>query len=332
MRAVLLVDESLFVPDDPDFMKRPKKPWEAEFSVSHALRMLGHSVVGIPATLDVAETIARIKAARPDFVFNLVEEMNGRREYDSLLVSILELMEIPCTGASAEALMLSRNKHLAKLLVAEAGVPVPKGVVIAADMKHSLAGLQFPLIVKPVQGDGSEGISAKSYVKDPAVLQRRIAQLIRRSPQLILCEEYVPGREIIVTLSGVRTITIDSICELVFPRKSQIKFATELAKFDARYRARAGIFYRTPTRLPEKVKERVIDFARKAYRALWIESYAKVEFRVGDDQVVFIEANPNSQLSRFAHSTDFISIGYEKFIKKIIRMALERHKRMRRRL
>src|SRR5204863_7430272 len=107
LRAVLLVDESLFVPDDPDFMKRPKKPWEAEFSVSHALRMLGHSVVGIPATLDVAETIVRIKAAGPDFVFNLVDEMNGRREDDSLLVRIVERMEIRCTGASAESLMLS---------------------------------------------------------------------------------------------------------------------------------------------------------------------------------------------------------------------------------
>ncbi|MBZ5493594.1 MAG: ATP-grasp domain-containing protein [Acidobacteriia bacterium] len=327
MRAVLLVDESLFVPEDPNFTKQPKKPWEAEFSVSHALRHLGHNVVGIPATLDVAKTIELIKAARPDFVFNLVEEIEGRRKYDSLLVRIMELMGIPYTGASADALMLSRNKHLAKLVVAGAGVPVPEGVVISRGMKYPLTSLKFPLIVKPLHGDGSEGINAKSYVKGPAVLDRRLRQLMQRSSQPILCEEYIPGREIIVTVSGVKKIFIDSICELVFPRKSQIKFATELAKFDQRYRARSGIFYRTPTRLPDWLTAKVIDFAKKAYQALEIEAYAKVEFRVNGDKVIFIEANPNSQLSRFAHSTDFASIGYEAFIKRIVRMAFERRGR-----
>jgi D-alanine-D-alanine ligase len=143
----------------------------------------------------------------------------------------------------------------------------------------------------------------------------------------VLCEEYVPGREICVTLSGVQTVSVNSICELVFPRGSQVKFATELAKFDRQYRSRAGIFYRTPTRLPEKVESQVINLAKRAYDALGIESYAKIEFRVSDARIVFIEANPNSQLSRFAHSTDFGCIGYEGFIKKIVRMALERHKR-----
>jgi D-alanine-D-alanine ligase len=329
LRAVLLVDESQFVPDDPNFTKQPKKPWEAEFSVSHALRKLGHSVAGIPVTSNVAETLARIKEARPDFVFNLVEEINGCREHDNLLVRILELMEVPCTGASAEALMLSRNKHLAKLVVAEAAVPVSKGVVVTEGMKnsHSVAGLKFPLIVKPLHGDGSEGINAKSYVKSPAVLQRRIEQLMRQRRRPVLCEEYVPGREICVTLSGLQTVSVDSICELVFPRRSQVKFATELAKFDKQYRSRAGIFYRTPARLPEKVQSQVMNLAKKAYCALGIESYAKIEFRVSDVQIVFIEANPNSQLSRSAHSTDFGCIGYERFIKKIVRMALERHKR-----
>jgi D-alanine-D-alanine ligase len=210
--------------------------------------------------------------------------------------------------------------------VAGAGVPAPGGIVIDRNMNWSLNGLKFPLIVKPVHGDGSEGINAKSYVKNPAVLERRVHQLMRRSPQPILCEEYVPGREIILTLSGVKKISIDSICELVFPRKSQIKFATELAKFDQRYRTQAGIFYRTPTRLTEPLRTKVADLAQKAYRALEIRAYAKIEFRVSGDRVMFIEANPNSQLSRSAHSTDFASIGYENFIRKIVRMALERRR------
>lgn len=327
MRAVVLVDESLFVPEDPNFTKQPRKTrWEAEFSVSHALRHLGHTVIGVPATPDVPHTIEQIKSAKPDFVFNLVEEINGNREYDSLVVRVLELMGIPCTGASADALMLSRNKHLAKLVVAGAGVPVPEGIVIGRDINvnGSLNRLKFPLIVKPARRDASEGINAKSYVKNPAALESRIQQLMRKYSQPVLCEEYVPGREIIITISGVKKISIDSICEIVFPRKSRLKFATEIAKFSQHYRTRTGIHYRTPPRLAEPLRRKIIELAKKAYCALEIQAYAKIEFRVSGDRVVFIEANPNSQLSRFAYSTDFAVIGYENFIKKIVRMALER--------
>jgi D-alanine-D-alanine ligase len=325
LRVVLLVDDSLFDPADPNFLLEPTKPWEAEFSVSHALRTLGHEVVGVPATIDIAGTIHRIKAVKPDLVFNLVEEIGGRRDYDGLLVQILELTNIPYTGASPDALMVSRNKYLSKLVVADAGIAVPKGIVISTS-SYSLGDIQFPVIVKPIHLDGSEGITSKSYVKTHALLRRRVSQLLRLAPHGILCEEYVPGREVIVTLSGTTAVSVDSICELTFPEKARIKFATQRAKFDKRYRERVGIKYRTPTKLDSPAMERVPEAAKRVYRALRINAYAKVEFRVSEERVVFIEANPNSQLSRFANSTAFESIGYEKFIKKIIRMALSRQR------
>ena len=115
-----------------------------------------------------------------------------------------------------------------------------------------------------------------------------------------------------------------TICELVFPETSRIKFATERAKFDAKYRERVGIYYRTPTQLEPEIERRVVADARTAYAALRINSYAKIEFRVTDARIVFIEANANSQISRSARSTDFASIGYDKFIAKVVAMALDR--------
>jgi D-alanine-D-alanine ligase-like ATP-grasp enzyme len=69
--------------------------------------------------------------------------------------------------------------------------------------------------------------------------------------------------------------------------------------------------------------------AKLAYVALGIESYAKLEFRVRDREVVFIEANPNSNISKKATTTDFGAIGYEKFIKALIKMAFTQHARRR---
>jgi D-alanine-D-alanine ligase-like ATP-grasp enzyme len=119
-------------------------------------------------------------------------------------------------------------------------------------------------------------------------------------------------------------VTVDSICELVFPETSAIKFATQRAKFDKKYRDLTGIYYRTPTELGPRLEKMVKESARTAYRALRINAYAKIEFRVTDDAAVFIEANPNSQMSQTAKSTDFASIGYDKFVEKIVRMALTR--------
>jgi D-alanine-D-alanine ligase len=325
LRVVLLVDDSLFDPDDPNFVQEPSKPWEAEFSVSHALRRLGHKVAGVPATIDIADTIYKIKAAKPDLVFNMVEEIGGQRQYDNLLLQILELTNIPYTGACPDALILSRNKQLAKLVVASAGIQVPKGTVISTQ-DFPLDDIRFPVILKPLSLDGSEGVTSRSYVVNRSILRRRVSQFLRVFPQGLLCEEYIPGRELIVTVSGATSVTIDSICELVFPETSRFQFATARAKFDKRYRERVGITYKTPAVLDAHTKDGVSAAAKTVYRSLRIKAYAKVEFRVNGDRIVFIEANPNSQLSRFANSTDFSSIGYERFINKILRMALNRRR------
>lgn len=325
MRAVVLIDELLYDPDDPHFGNRvPRASAEAEYYVSDALRRLGHEVIVIPTSTDVVATINSIKAARPGFVFNMVEDIGGYRQYDNLLVQVLEVLKIPYTGASPETLALTRNKHLAKLVVAEAGIAVPKGVVVYKDTAPAARNVPLPAIIKPLALDGSDGVTSRSYVNSPETLQRRVLELLRSSGGPLLCEEYVPGREIIVTLSGVKEVSVDSICELVFPETSRIKFATQRAKFDAKYRDSVGIYYRTPTALDPATEKRVVTAARTAYRALRINAYAKVELRVSEERIVFIEANANSQLSRMAKSTDFASIGYEKFVAKIVDMALTR--------
>ncbi len=322
MRAVLLVDDFFISPADPDFTaSRWPKHAQTEYSVAAALRMMGCSVAGVGARVDLDWTMKRIAAHSPDFVFNLVEEVGGNRKFDSLIVQMLELMGIAYTGASSDVLILTRNKKWAKLVVAEVGVEVPKGVVIGSDLRFP-AALDFPAILKPMNQDGSDGVTKDSYVKSAEELRKRLPKFKQWAP--LLCEEYIPGRELIVTLSGAKSVSVDSICEMVFPPKSPVKFATNLAKFDGLYRKRFDIAYRTPTYLEPGLRARVVAVAKKAYKALAINAYAKLEFRVDGDRIVFIEANSNSQLNRFAKSTDFGSIGYDKFIKKIVHMALNR--------
>lgn len=323
MRAVLLVDETMLDSNDPDFGATTwPRHAAAEYSVSHALRKLGHQVTSVAATRDLPATISAIQAASPDFVFNMVEEIAGRRDHDNTVVQALDLMRIPYTGASPGALMLARNKHVAKLVVAEAGVEIPRGVVLYRNTPVLRGTLRFPAILKPLTLDGSDGVTTTSYVRNFEALHAAVRRLARWSP--LLCEEYIPGRELIVTVSGADKATVESICELVFPEDSPVKYATASAKFDPKYRGRFGILYKTPAELDTVLRRRIHKTSKRAYEALQIRAYAKLEFRIDNERIVFIEANPNSQLSRTARTSDFGSIGYERFIRKIIRMAMTR--------
>src|SRR5579863_9022340 len=123
----------------------------------------------------------------------MVEAIGGRREHDSTIVQVLELIGIRYTGASPDALKLARNKSLAKLVVAQAGVLVPQGTVIYGNTPLSPKNLIFPAILKPLILDGSEGVTATSYIGSFAALRKNASRLMRWAP--LLCEEYIPGRE-----------------------------------------------------------------------------------------------------------------------------------------
>lgn len=328
MRVVLLVDEEMYDADDPDFSNHePQKYYDAEFHASVALRRMGHQVVAVPATADFGRLLEAIKASKPDLVFNLVEQIGGNRNLDFMIPAVLDIEGIPYTGAPASALMNSRDKYLSKLIVAAAGVPVPHSFVAKNLEDARLSRPRFPLVVKPSSQDGSEGIHAESYVSNRKQLLRQVGRVTKEFNDPAICEEYIDGRELIVTVFGMERPQIGSVRELVFPRGSPIKFASERVKFDAKYKQRYGIYYRTPTRLLASLRGEVERIAKLAYVALGIESYAKLEFRVREREVVFIEANPNSNISKKAATTNFGAIGYERFIRAMIKMALARHAR-----
>jgi D-alanine-D-alanine ligase len=330
LRIVLVVDEETYDPRDPDLSKhKPEQYVDAEFHVTVALKKMGHDVAIVPATKNLASTINAIMAAKPKLAFNLVEHVGGQRSNDAVVAALLEAEGIPFTGASASSLMSCRNKYLSKLIVNGAGVAVPKSFILnGRGASMSLPRIAFPMIVKPLNQDGSEGVEASSYVTNMSKLRRQVDRVTKKFKHQAICEEFIEGRELIVTLSGVDTISVDSIRELVFPRRARVRFATERVKFDQAYKKRNGIHYRLPTRLVASLNGNLEHMARKAYRALQIESYAKLEFRIRANEIVFIEANPNSNLSKLAKSTAFRSIGYEKFIRKVIRMAFNRHARL----
>jgi len=136
LTIVVLVDPATVPPDDPQFRNPPSTPI-TEYHVCEALRALGHRVSVLAADYDVASVITRLTEEDPDLAFNLTEQFCGDRRLDKNIAALLEMLDIPFTGAGAMGLLLCRDKRLCKQLLCD---PHPEEASLPADRQARLRG------------------------------------------------------------------------------------------------------------------------------------------------------------------------------------------------
>jgi D-alanine-D-alanine ligase len=104
--------------------------------------------------------------------------------------ALFDLLQIPYVGNTANLMALVSDKAKTKAIVAAAGVRVPVGEVLSAG---DLPQLGFPLIIKPMNGDNSIGVTLVQNATDyEAALQIALAH-----DDQVLVEEFIElGREV----------------------------------------------------------------------------------------------------------------------------------------
>src|ERR1700741_2834884 len=106
--------------------------WSSEREISlrsgkacaDALERIGFRVTRINVDRDVA---AALSATKPDVALNL---LHGRPGEDGTIQGLLEVMAIPYTHSGVLSSALAMQKDRAKIVMREAGVPVPEGLVV----------------------------------------------------------------------------------------------------------------------------------------------------------------------------------------------------------
>ena len=101
-------------------------------AVAEALQKLGFTPVLVPFGLDLADARARLSAISPEFVFNLVEAVDGRDRFIHLAPALLDSMGLSYTGSSTEAVFLTSGKVLSKRLMRSFGLPTPALLRVAS--------------------------------------------------------------------------------------------------------------------------------------------------------------------------------------------------------
>ncbi|MGE0615575.1 MAG: ATP-grasp domain-containing protein [Bacteriovoracia bacterium] len=330
LKIVVLFDFAAAPPADHDYSTYWQDPeWRTERNVVQTLRALGHQIhlFGIHDTVD--PLLEFLRAERPDLVFNLCEAFAGDREHEAKLVAMLELLGIPITGSSSVALSLCKDKALTKKIIAHHDVCVPRFAVSSPERPlrklPDLNTLTFPVLVKPLGLEASEGIAQGSLAQSAAAALARARHLHRKYGVDVIVEEYIVGREIYVSVIGDQVLPPR---ELVFSKmpSDRPRFATYHAKWDEAYRRRWGIQTRPLRGVDKEVLDRIFDVATEAYRALGITGYARMDFRLNDSgELYFIEANPNPSIAReddFARSAAAGGLDYPALLGKIIELAL----------
>lgn len=87
---------------------------------------------------------------------------------------------------------LAGDKDATKRLLQSAHISVPKGVLVydEEDLNDALDRIQFPVVVKPVDGNHGRGITTNVMTKDDALAAFRIAKTISRE---VIVEEFIQG-------------------------------------------------------------------------------------------------------------------------------------------
>lgn len=327
LRVLLLTDEGL-VPDRPrkELNGRDAELRKTEYDVVGGLENLGHEVafVGVGGELSVIRQA--IEEKKPHITFNLVEQFDNLPFFDQHVVSYLELKRQKYTGCNPRGLTLARDKALTKKILAYHRIAVPRFAVFAPRKKIAVPPrLTFPMFVKSLNEEGSEGISQASLVRDAEKLIERVGFIHEKTNSPALVEEFIEGREIYVGVFGNELLTSLPPWELTMSKRDAPVIATDKAKWDPQYQKKVGL-KTGPAKLDDKMIRRIERTSKRIYRLLNLSGYARLDYRLSESgRLYLLEANPNPQIARnedFADAAEHAGMKYEELLQKLVTLGL----------
>ncbi len=294
--------------------------------VVEALRRAGHTAEPIVADRHLLDRLDNFlprqgRGEITGMVFNLALGIQGKCRYTHV-PAMLEMAGVPYTGSSPMGHALALNKVVAKQIFIGAGIPTPRFTVVhSADaLSHDLT---FPLVVKPESEAGSFGVS---LVEDQEALRHAVAAIVDTYKQPALIEEFIAGREVNISLYGNQPPTTLPILELQIQDAGPNIFTHDL-KFDYTGRVKRIC----PPELPSHLQAALQQLAVRAFDALNIYDYARVDIRLDEhNQPWVLELNSMASInptSSFVYVAKVAGLDYDDLINTILESACARYSR-----
>jgi D-alanine-D-alanine ligase len=261
-----------------------------------------------------------------DVVFPLLHGPFGE---DGTIQGLLDLADVRYVGSGVTASAAMMDKHLMKVVLASAGLPIGPYVVITdkewrrdrASAMDAVHGLSWPVFVKPARAGSSMGISK---VSDPDALEAAIEAAREHDPKVVV-EAAVFGREIecgVLEGRGTDPTRTSELGECIVVQNH------EFYDFEAKYLADGDVRLESPADVPDAVAAEIREMAARAFDVAGCEGLARVDFFLTEaGEVLLNEVNtmpgftPSSMYPRMWAAA---GVGYHELIDELIALALER--------
>ena len=244
---------------------------------AQALEGEGFRVTRLDVGRDVAE---KLSSLRPDVAFNA---LHGPMGEDGSIQGLLELLRIPYTHSGVLASALAMNKAMAKIVMKDAGVPVPKGRIVNRREAARSHALNPPYVLKPIAEGSSYGVF---IVKEGAnAPPAELAADDWRFGETLLAETFIAGRELTCAVIGDRAMDVIDI------RAADGGWYD----YEAKYTKGASIHI-LPAELKGNIYQQIQQLALTAHKALGCRGVSRSDFRYDDrpggtGELVALEVN-----------------------------------------
>ncbi|MCX6259690.1 MAG: D-alanine--D-alanine ligase [Bacteroidia bacterium] len=287
-------------------------------AIDGALKNMGFETEPVGNCFQLIDALSAGK--KWDFVFNIAEGLYGDGR-ESVVPAILDQYKIPYVFSGPVIMGISLNKHLTRLIVSAAGVPVSPGMLISEMKDVDRCNLKYPLFIKPVSEGTGKGITEKSLVTSESELRQMVEFLLTRYNQPALVEEYLPGREFTVGVIGSGD-DATAIGGMEIECKDNLPYSVE-------YKENYQIFCKYKP-LTSEFSDECKTVALNVWKALGAVDAGRVDVKADrNGRLCFMEVNPLAGLHP-VHSdlpilSNMIGIKYQTLIEMIMRSAIKRH-------
>ena len=257
----------------------------------------------------------KVKKLPVDGVFPV---LHGKWGEDGTVQGLIKLSGIPLIGCGVLASALAMDKHRAHLLAKEAGISVPRGIVLkdredSGKWEQAVKTLKLPFYVKPVKEGSSFGITRAETYEDCILGIRKAFSF----DDQVLVEEEVPGFEVGCGVMGKETLFAGCVDE--------IQLEGGFFDYEEKYRLITSQIH-MPARISPEMTLRVQNTAKKIYALFGMEGFARIDFFcTPQGELVFNEANTIPGFtahSRFPNMMKGAGISFGEMLNQIIKEAL----------
>ena len=280
---------------------------------------------------DHEHLLDRLRTDPPEFVLNFCDTgYRNQALLEAHVAAYLEMLGIAYSGCGPMALGLCYDKGLVHAAAQSIGVPVPREVLLPPGVP--IPQLDYPAFIKPLRGDGSVGITARSLVHDSGEAEACVGELRDLLPgESLIAQEFVDGDEYGLGIIGnpgdgfhsLPPLEVDySALDPALPRLLDYSSKTDPDSpywTDIRFRR---------ARLQDDVEQQMRDWCHALFARLGLRDYARFDFRTAaDGGIRLMEVNPNPAWcwdGKLAHMAGLGGLSHGRMLGLIIETARRR--------